>query len=63
MRAEIIRVDMCLLDKETGEYEFKAILNNDFIEEFRINTEILKKDLDNLVNNLYNCSELNEGDK
>lgn len=57
-RQTVIKIDLCLLDEETGDHEFKAVIDREFIECFGIDEDMLKKDIDNLVDNIYeNCSD------
>lgn len=51
-KVNIIKIDVCLLDSESGEFDFRADINQGFIKEFGIDMNILRKDLGNLIDNM-----------
>lgn len=55
-RLNIIKIDVCLLDSETGEFDFRLSINKEFIKEFGIDMDVLKKDLENLIDNMIENS-------
>lgn len=50
-RINIIEIDM-LIDEETGGYEYKLVLEKEFIKQFKINQDVLINDIENLIENL-----------
>lgn len=50
-RVNIIKIDMVLLDEETGDYEYRAKVNKDFINYFNIDSGIIQDGLNLFMKN------------
>lgn len=54
-KINIIGIDLYLLDEKTGEFKFKMTIDKEFIKDFNVDIEELKKDIEPLIDNLTNC--------
>lgn len=51
LRNTIITIDLCMLN-DKGDYDFGVKLDNDFIEHFDVDVELLDKNLSKLIEDL-----------
>ena len=57
IRKTIIKIDFCLLNELTGDFDFRMSIDNDFIETFKVDKEVIVKDLKNMLDKICNEGE------